>query len=441
MRGPSTLRGRIALVALAVTAGWVAVLTVGFNVALGAQLQQQADSVLRTRAETVASTVEVSTDGRVAVREIRNDVASDVGIWVFAGTDVLEAPTGGNTLQDEAMALAGRGEQVVTTVSAAPVRLLALPVMSSGQQVATVVSTLALAPYRQTEELAVVGSVLLAALVMVGMYLVVRVSTARALQPVQQMTEQAGRWSADEVDRRFPLSARPAELEQLATTLNGVLDRLSAVLRHEKAFSAQISHELRTPLAAIVAETSLLRSRARSPAELDAALQQIATGAERMTHILDTLMSTARSDSGTVQGRCDAHEVLEGLSQQWTEKVALVVEASGSSHVGVDGRVLERILAPVLDNAARYARSTVTVTTRSTGRTVQVVVHDDGPGVSDEDAEHLFEPGWRATHHDGHDGAGLGLALVQRLATATGGSVSKVPGPEGATFVVSLPRG
>ena len=75
------------------------------------------------------------------------------------------------------------------------------------------------------------------------------------------MTKQAARWSTDDVDHRFGDHRPPAELDELAATLDGLLDRLSAVLRNERQLSAEISHELRTPLARASAEIQLLRQR------------------------------------------------------------------------------------------------------------------------------------------------------------------------------------
>ena len=109
--------------------------------------------------------------------------------------------------------------------------------------------------------------------------------------------------------------------------------------------------------------------------------------------------------------------------------------------VGVDAPLLDRLLGPVLDNAVRYAARRVTVTGRVLAGDVELVVADDGPGVPDELAEKVFEAGWRADPRDGHDGAGLGLALVSRLATAARGSVTVGPVEGGAAFVVRLPAG
>ena len=92
-RTATTLRGRLALVALVTTAVWVALLTTAFNLALDAQLRQQADGLLRTRAAAAATTVDVRADGVIRLREPVDDSALDVGIWVYRGTTAVERPT------------------------------------------------------------------------------------------------------------------------------------------------------------------------------------------------------------------------------------------------------------------------------------------------------------------------------------------------------------
>jgi signal transduction histidine kinase len=115
------------------------------------------------------------------------------------------------------------------------------------------------------------------------------------------------------------------------------------------------------------------------------------------------------------------------------------VNAESGLEVGTSPEVLERILAPVLGNAVRYAvhRITVTATRRTPGVVISVV--DDGPGVAEDFWVQVFEPGQRADPDDGHAGAGLGLALARRLARASGGDlVLRGPGP-GAEFEITLP--
>ena len=448
MRRPRSLRSRVALIALLAVAAWVALITVAFNVLLNARLSAQADDILRTRAEATVTTLDVRADGTVSVNDTSDDAAIDVGTWIFAGSTVVESPRGNAGLEQRAAAMAGRGTRTEQTSGPDVVRLFALPVRAGGVQVATVVTSLSLAPYRKTEELTLIGSLLLAAVLLAGVFLALRASVARAMRPVTAMTEQASDWSAHDVERRFGHTDRPTELDALALTLDGLLDRLSAVLRHERQFSGELSHELRTPLARIIAETSLLRSRSRSPSELDLAHATIQDSAEQMSVILETLMSTARSQHGAPPGRCDAGSVVRGLcervqsvSSAAAAPVVSVRVGAAPQMAGVDAAVLERILAPLMDNAMRYATRAVWVCVTSSRGAVGIEVTDDGPGIAALDLPHVFEPGRRVEHSDGHTGAGFGLALSRRLAVAAGGTVTAASDSIGASFQVTLPAG
>ncbi len=106
--------------------------------------------------------------------------------------------------------------------------------------------------------------------------------------------------------------------------------------------------------------------------------------------------------------------------------------------VGLEAAVLERVLAPLVDNASRYARRAVVVEVTAAP---SVLVRDDGPGLPEELLETVFDPGRRARPDDGHPGAGLGLALSRRLARASGADVVLTRSPTGLTAVVDLPGG
>ena len=94
------------------------------------------------------------------------------------------------------------------------------------------------------------------------------------------MTRQAADWSEHDLDRRFALGPARDELTQLASTLDGLLERLAASLRHEQRLSAEISHELRTPLASIVAEAQYALRHGRQTDESRATLEHILQSAQ-----------------------------------------------------------------------------------------------------------------------------------------------------------------
>ncbi len=439
-----SLRSRLSRSASAVVAVWVVALTVGANLLLSSALADQADGVLRARAEATAITVSVSTDGTVTVDEGRDDRALDVGTWIVDdGGRVVERPPGSSAALDRAaVGLAGRGERYAEEDDGS-VRLFALPVIEDGEQVATVVSSTSLLPYRQLERLALWGSAAVALLLLVVVHVVLRANVGRALRPVQQMSEQADLWSAEDVGRRFGARARPTELAELAATLDGVLDRLSAVLRHEQQLTAELSHELRTPLARLRAEVDLARGRAPGDELVAEGLRAIDDAATDTQQILETLLHAGRGGRRVAPGRCspaDAVTATLGVLGVRPD-VRIDTDVDRDLVAGVDLAVLQRLLAPVLDNAVRYARELVTVRGSRAPGGVLLTVTDDGAGVAASDADRVFGPGFRADPEDGHPGGGLGLALARRLALAAGGSISCRPGAGGGRFEILLPSG
>jgi signal transduction histidine kinase len=134
--------------------------------------------------------------------------------------------------------------------------------------------------------------------------------------------------------------------------------------------------------------------------------------------------------------------VLAALERSWVGPAKL--ELQPPRHplaIGVDADVVERIVAPLLDNAARHAASRVELAAEGHGASIELSVTDDGPGLPAGSEDAVFGPGTRLDPGDGHAGAGLGLALSRRLARAVGGDVRAEPRARGgARFVVSLPR-
>jgi signal transduction histidine kinase len=262
-----------------------------------------------------------------------------------------------------------------------------------------------------------------------------------ALRPVAQMTEQAAVWSENDLDRRFSLGEPRDELTQLAATLDGLLDRISASLRHERRFSAELSHELRTPLARILAETELALRRERTTTEYREALSVVQRSAAQLARIVDALVAAARYESGGERGTADARAVAEGAAYACDglaaeRAIELQVEPlQPALRVGVDADLGERILQPVIENACRYGRHRVRVSIERDRSTVVYAVEDDGPGVAPEERERIFEPGARGK---GSQGAGLGLALARRLAESVDGEVLADENG-GGRFLVRLP--
>jgi two-component system heavy metal sensor histidine kinase CusS len=438
-----TLRGR--LTALAVLAAFVALaaLTVAFNVLLARSLDADANRRLRSQAAAASTTV-VYENGHLTVRESPDDAAIDQRVWIFEGRRALVRAPGEGRLEGAANALAGRSG-VFTDVVDGDVRMYASELTGDGRQVGTVVAAEPLEAYERTREVALIGSLALAAVLLSTVFVVTWTAVGRALGPVREMTRSAAEWGERDLERRFGPSPRPDELGELASTFDGLLNRLAASLRSEQRLSAELSHELRTPLARVMAEVQLLQRRERSEEDRREAFAVIARSCEQMHRILDTLMSAARAEARLDRGRGDVADALERIAAEWAPppgpaRVTLRVRGPREPLVvGVDGAVVERILAPLLENAARHARSQIVLSAEPSDGRVLVRVADDGPGVPAEGREVVFEPGGAGPN--GHGGAGLGLALARRLARAAGGDVTLAPGGPGAgaEFRIDLP--
>ena len=433
------LRDRVMLGAVAALAVGVAVLSVAINVLLANRLGADASSVLHDRADAVRATLD-TTGGVVGVREAPNDQALDRQSWIFARGRPIERAGASLEVERAAAHLAGAPTSAERTV-AGRTRLRAEPTFDRRRRrLATIVVGVSLLPYRHTERIALLGTVALDVFVLIAGAVVARRAVGAALRPVAQMTESAAEWSEHDLHRRFGLGPPRDELTALAATLDGLLGRIDAALRHEQRFSAEMAHELRTPLSGVRAEAELALRPERSEAELREALGRVLSGTDRMAAVVDTLMSVARGDAGHAPGSSDAagpvRAVVETVRPQANARDVeiAVVAPSGPLSVGADEDLVAQTLHPLVDNAVRHARRKVTLVLGESDGEVVFDVSDDGPGVPPEAIERIFEPG-----ASGSGGAGLGLPLARRVARSCGGDVDAVPSLTGGRFRLRLP--
>lgn len=438
------LRGRLLLSVLAGIGLVLAALTLAFNLVLAARLNSDADGLLQARTSAELASLRVS-GGRILLPEAPDEANPDIQIWVFGPHRALEQPRTSPALQSAAASVARRppGSVVVSHT-----RLESVAVVQSGHRFGAVVAAVSLLPYEETRRTALIASCALALAVLLAVMVSGRWLISRALRPVARMTRQASEWSENDLERRFSLGPPHDEIMLLAATLDGLLDRLAASLQHEQRLSAELSHELRTPLASIAAEAQYAVRHTQQTVQGRAALGQILRSADQMGRTLDTLIAAARAQLDPRGARSDAaagvHAATAGYVDLAAERgIELVVAAPPDPvAVRVEQDLVERILAPLIENAVRYASATVRISIDGDRTFVSFTVHDDGPGVSSEELEAVFAPGRRggggaATLSP--SGAGLGLALSRRLARTAGGDVHAQLGAAGGCFIVRLP--
>jgi two-component system, OmpR family, sensor kinase len=312
--------------------------------------------------------------------------------------------------------------------------------------VGTVVTAISLDPYERSASRALTESLIYGAAAFALILVATRLIVNRALRPVAQMTSEAAEWSEHDLGHRFNVGEPHDELTQLAATFDTMLARLASSLRHEQLLSAELSHELRTPLASIVTEAELALRQQRGDAEYREALREIAERASQMSETLETLMAAARAESMGDRGTASAAEVVErtiAACEPLAGKAGVRLTSEVRDHglkVDVDSATAERIIAPLLENACRYASTRAVIRVQRDDGDAEFAVSDDGPGLRPDERELIFEPGYRGEVGAANDaGAGLGLALARRLARAVGGDVEASANGSGASFSAKIP--
>jgi two-component system OmpR family sensor kinase len=437
------LRRRLVLAATGAVAVMLAVFALVFNVVLDQRLSNDAQSVVQSRAQAGLAVVTIE-NNRIHVEETPHDNALDERVWIFEGRHAIDRAHAPLPVQDAVNELAAL--TVLTTRDVGTQRFLVRPIFHRKKHIGAVVASVSLLPYKHSKDIVLIASLVLSLGTVLALALVARALVGRALRPVAQMTAQAADWSEHDIDRRFALGPPRDELTGLAATLDALLGRLSAGLRHEKRFSAEVAHELRTPLAKLRAETELALARQRSAGELREALEAVLAYTDRMTSVVNTLMAAAESEADPHTGTVDARAAVEAAIASCKESAAergmsLTPDSSDEPiEVDADPDLTVALLVPLISNGVRYGRSSVQVTIARDGETVAFRVIDDGPGLQPDELESVFEPGVRGSAANGSPGSGLGLSLARRLARVAGGDVvAEAAAGAGGRFVVRLP--
>lgn len=346
----------------------------------------------------------------------------------------------------------GRGLATFETVDegGTRLRLLSRPLYSRGQLLGTIqVATSLGATDRallQVRLLLIMGSAAgLAAAAAGGVFL-----ARRALNPIDRMTRTAQALArSGDLGQRIARVERVDELGRLASTLNGMLERIEDLFQTQARFVANASHELRTPLTVLRGNVDLLQRGAIVDPEIrDKALANIGEEAKRMSRLVSDLLLLARAEAG-----------LE-IEKEPVALAPLLTEACAEARLLADGREIElrvdsvspilgdalrlrQVLLNLLDNAIRATPpdGRVRLGCSANERAVTITVADTGRGIGAEHLAHVFEPFYRVANGDeDYEGSGLGLTICREIAEAHGGRIhlDSTPG-RGTTAVLVLP--
>lgn len=269
----------------------------------------------------------------------------------------------------------------------------------------------------------------------------------RALRPVYAMRTALAEMSSASMHRRVPEPGTGDEVDELARTMNSLLDRLEYASERQRRFVSDASHELRSPVASIRTTVEVAQRRGADADWPDVARRVLADDA-RLEQMVDELLDLARLDEAgdpLPDAVVDVDDLVLDEADRLAGRVTVLTDRVSAGRVRGARSQLERVVRNLGDNAARHARSTVALALRTNGTGVELSVEDDGPGIPLEDRERVFERFTRLEDGRGRDagGAGLGLAMVRAIVERHDGTVVLDQSERlgGARFVVTLPTG
>ena len=290
-------------------------------------------------------------------------------------------------------------------------------------------------PSRSTRVAAAIAAALVAlALVLVLCFVLLR---RWVVQPLGHLSTAAADIAGGALDVP-PVSSPAREVHDVGAALSGMALGLDHALAERDAADEQrrflvtaMAHDLRTPLFTLRGSLEAIEHGIGNGDHLRRA-QDKAAVLDRLVGDLFTFSRLEYAGADVRKERLDAAALAREAAQAVDEHI-LVTAPAGPTYVDANHAALLRVLLNLLDNAVRYAHHTVEVTVRSDSDGVTFVVSDDGEGIAEADLPHLFEPLFRGdrARSGASGGAGLGLAIVDRLTTAQGATVTVRQQPRG----------
>ena len=440
-----SLRARLTVVATALVAVALLAGTILLLVALQRSLIAALDESARQRARDVAALV----DGGQLPNPIPVAAGTPLVQVVDAEDRVVAASSGGDRLVPillpDDVAAVRNGD--VRTIDGSRLGLsgeLRVVGQPAGDQAQTVLVAMSLSEVEGSLQVVRTAMFIGAPLLVAGFGVVCWLLVGSALRPVAELRRGAEEIATTRQTRRLPVPRADDEVRRLAMTLNDMLERLERSSARQRSFVADAAHELRSPLTAIRTQLEVARAHPGAT-DWDQVTADSLADVERLARLVEDLLVLARVEEGGTRPQAtavDLARVADDVVARTVSSVAVHRTGADELILRADADALARIVANLVDNAARYATTAVTVDVRNgTGGGAVISVTDDGPGIPTGQRERVFERFTRLDDARGREdgGAGLGLPIVRELVRSQGGEVALEDNAPGLRAIVRLP--
>ena len=429
---PRSLFGRLVLLLVAVVALAVLTSIVMFRLERVNLLNRQLSETKLVQLQAIRSALETAEGPRRS--EILAQLRSEYGVRIIpeAERPMRGQPPDGPLMQDLAERLRERlGTE--TEIRFAPrLQMLFVRVVAAGTPYWIGVPV----PPRPTDD--VPTRALTWTLVVLVFLLIAAFIFARYLsRPLRELTSAVARVGRGETTPPLPESG-PSEIAAVNRGFNTMTANLRQIERDRAVLLAGVSHDLRTPLAR-------LRLGVEMGTRDDMLRAGMVSDIEEMDRIIGQFLDFARSDAATAFEPADLDAIVGACVDRYVSGGKQVTFKSGHvPKLPVKATAISRLVTNLVDNALAYGAPPVEVATSASHDMATIDVGDRGPGIPLDDVEHLKQPFTRATEArvraDGGAGAGLGLAIVDRIARLHGGRFDLLPREGGGMLArVTLP--
>jgi signal transduction histidine kinase len=268
--------------------------------------------------------------------------------------------------------------------------------------------------------------------------------TKRMLGHVREITEAASQIGQSDLSSRVPIGKRNDEVGHLALTLNRMLDRIESSIHQLHTITGSLAHDLRSPLTAVRGQLEIVLSRDLSVEQSESIVSAI-DELDRLTEFLNASLDVAEAKADALRlslTEVDLDERIRAMMDLYEPSMSekglrMNLRSAGPVTVLADAALLHRVIANLLDNEVNHLPASCTVSIKLGTRedTATLIVEDDGPGFASEIGAHMFEQRVKGRNSKGH---GLGLAFVEAVVRAHGGSVTASNRPEGGALLTIL---
>ena len=274
----------------------------------------------------------------------------------------------------------------------------------------------------------------------------------QALSGLGEVTRIARTISGGALEKRVPVKNKADEIDLLATTFNQMLDRIQSLVTGIKEMSDNIAHDLKSPVTRIRGTAEITLTTGSTIDEYKDMAASAIEDCDRLLDMINTMLVISETEAGAGSLKSedmdishvvrDACDLFHPLAED--KCISMISNLPDKCNYRGDIRMIQRMIANLLDNAIKYTQHKGTVevmVSRDDTQSICIAVRDTGIGISEKDIPHIFERFYRCDFSRHQTGIGLGLSLAQAIAQAHGGNIEvKANSNNGTVFTVRLPN-